>query len=187
MRISPAAPARVVALTLLSTVAFCIGVAPATAQDDPSTQAARALVQRLQDAKIEAIAAPDPLESGAFIAALHIPGGQLLVVRAKHPSVDALQARLAAGQFRDIYIDLQATPSSDGKLFVMDANADGIVDDSDDGGNVDVVYVNGALAVMSNGAKAQKLSRQAYDDKLRDADAKYTRVLQLLSTAAEQR
>jgi hypothetical protein len=174
-----------VALPCLLTIMLLAGLPVAAAPSDQSATAARALVQSLQEAKLEAIAAPDPTEPGAFVAALHIPGGQLLVVRARHPSTAALAARLTAGQFRDMYMDLQATPTADGKLFVMDAGADGIADAGDDG-NVDVVYENGALQAMFNGAKAQRLSGKAYDEKLQQADAKYARLLQVLTSAAEQ-
>src|SRR3954469_6717550 len=99
---------------------ICLLASAATAAGN-STQAAHRLLEVLDAAKLDAIAAPDPSEPGAFVAALHIPGSQLLVVRARHPSTDALAGRLAGGQFRDIYIDLQATPTTEGKLFVMDA------------------------------------------------------------------
>ena len=132
---------------------------------------------------MDAIATVDPAESGAFVAALHIKGGQLLVVRAIHPSADALAARLAARQFRDVYIDLQATPTTKGKLFVMDSGADGLPGDADQPANVDVVYDDGTRQTMFNGARAQKLSGDEYRKQLRDADVKYTRLLQVLNAA----
>ncbi len=153
------------------------------AQGTTSTAATKHLLSALDDARLDAIAAVDPAEPGAFVAALHIKGGQLLVVRARHPSVEALTARLAARQFRDVYIDLQATPATKGKLFVMDSGADGLPSDSDQPVNVDVVYEDGTRQTMFNGARAQKLSGDAYRKQLEDADAKYTRLLDLLSAA----
>ncbi len=153
------------------------------AQDGASTAATKSLIEALDGANLDAIAAIDPTEPGAFVAALHIKGGQLLVVRARHPSVDALSARLAARQFRDVYIDLQATPTTKGKLFVMDSGADGLPSDTDQPDHVDVIYENGTQQTMFNGARAQKLDGDAYRKQLAAGDAKYTRLLHVLTTA----
>jgi hypothetical protein len=152
------------------------------AQEGASTAATKRLITALADASLDSIATVDPAESGAFVAALHIKGGQLLVVRAHHPSVEALSARLAARQFRDAYMDLQATPTTQGKLFVMDSGADGLPGDDDQPANVDVVYEDGTRQTMFNGARAQKL-RDEYRKQLHDADAKYTRLLNVLTAA----
>jgi hypothetical protein len=153
------------------------------AQDGDSTAATRNLIKSMNDASLEAIATVDPTEPGAFVAALHIKGGQLLVVRAHHPSVDALAARLAARQFRDVYIDLQATPSTKGKVFVMDSGADGLPADTGQPANVDIVYEDGTRQTIFNGARAQKLKDDEYRKQLSDADAKYTRLLTVLNAA----
>ena len=153
------------------------------AQNGASTTATRSLIEALDDANLDAIATIDPAEPGAFVAALHIKGGQLLVVRARHPSVEALSARLTARQFRDVYMDLQATPTTQGKLFVMDAGADGLPGDADQPEHVDVIYENGTQQTMFNGARAQKLSGDAYRKQLEHADANYTRLLRVLTEA----
>lgn len=153
------------------------------AQDSTSLPATRSLIGALNAASLEAIATVDPTEPGAFVAALHIKGGQLLVVRARHPSVDALSARLAAHQFRDVYIDLQATPTPQGKLFVMDSGADGLPTAMEQPAHVDVIYEDGTHQVMFNGARAQKLDADDYRRQLREADMKYTRLLNVLSAA----
>ena len=152
-------------------------------QDSASTVAAKTLISALDGAGLEAIATADPLETGAFIAALHIKGGQLLVVRAHHPSADALSARLAARQFRDVYIDLQATPATKGKLFVMDSGADGLPRDADAPEHVDIVYEDGTRQTMFNGARDRKLSGDEYRKQLKDADVRYARLLDVLIAA----
>jgi hypothetical protein len=98
-------------------------------QDSDSAAAAGNLIRSLNDARLDAIATVDPTEPGAFVAALHIMGGQLLVVRAHQPSIEALSARLVARRFREVYIDLQATPMPKGKLFVNGARAQKLKDD----------------------------------------------------------
>jgi hypothetical protein len=170
------------AVTLILVSVFGIQAA----QDRASVEATRNLISGLNEAALESIAAVDPTEPGAFVAALHIKGGQLLVVRARHPSVDALSARLTARQFRDIYIDLQATPTPQGKVFVMDSGADGLPRDAEQPSNVDVVYEDGTRQVMFNGARAQKVSAEVYQQRLQDADVKYTRLLNVLMEALEK-
>ena len=153
------------------------------ARDNTSVRATHDLIDALGASHMDAIAAADPLEDGAFVAALHIKGAQLLVVRAKHPSVDALAARLTAQQFREVYLDLQATPTPQGKLFVMDSGADGLPNDDDQPKNVDVVYADGTRQTMFNGARAQQLSADGYRKELQQADAQYTRLLNVLTAA----
>jgi hypothetical protein len=153
------------------------------AQEGASVAAARALIGSLDDAGLDAIATVDPTEPGAFVAALYIKGGQLLVVRAHHPSPEAISARIAARQYRDAYIDLQATPPTPGKLFVMDSGADGLPNDTDPPANVDVVYEDGTRQTMFNGARAQKLKDDEYRTLLQKTDVNYTRLLQVLKTA----
>ena len=172
-------PLLAVFVTVLS--AFTIAASP----ERPSVTATRHLIAALNEAGLESIASIDPTEPGAFVAALHIKGGQLLVVRARHPSVDAVSARLAARQFRDVYMDLQATPTPQGKLFVMDSGADGLPVDADQPANVDVLYEDGTRQIVFNGARAQKQSGDDYRQQLQDADTKYTRLLTLLIAALE--
>lgn len=168
-------------LAIIFTILSAFGIE--AAQDGASVTATQHLIRALDQAGSESIASMDPTEPGAFIAALHIKGGQLLVVRARHPSVDALSARLAARQFRDVYLDLQATPTPQGKVFVMDSGADGLPIDSDQPSKVDIVYEDGTRQIMFNGARAQKLSAGDYRQQLQDADAKYTRLLNVLIAA----
>jgi hypothetical protein len=153
------------------------------AQDGGSVGATKSLLSALNDAHLEAIATVDPTTPGAFVAALHIKDGQLLVVRASHPSVEAISARLAARQFRDVYIDLQATPTPQGKLFVMDSGSDGLPTGSEQPSQADVIYEDGTRQVMFNGARAQKLSAETYRQQLHDADVRYTRLLNVLNAA----
>jgi hypothetical protein len=155
----------------------------AAAQEPASAAAARRLIAALDQAQLDAIAAVDPTEPGAFVAALHIKGAQLLVVRARHPSVDALTARLAAGQFRDVYSDLQATPTPQGKWFVMDTGADGLPEGTGEPSHVDVLYQDGTRQTLFNGARAAKQSADDYRRDLQAADDQYTRLLTLLTQA----
>ena len=152
-----------------------------------SPEAAPGLVQALDVAGLESIAAADPAEPGTFVAALHLQGGLMLVVSARHPSVDGLTQRIAARQYRDVYLDLQGTPTPQHKFFMQDSGADGISNARSEGGGVDVLYEDGVTQTLFNGQpKAQKLTSAQYDARLAAADTRYARLLTLLTDAARQ-
>jgi hypothetical protein len=165
----------------LTFLAF-LGGGTADAQALASPDAARNLVHAFEKAGSTAIAVADPDAPGRFVAALYIPGSQLLVVSAGHPSAEAVAYRIEAGQHREVYLDLQATPAPDGKFFVQDAGADGILNARRGSGQVDVLYEDGRDQTLFNGdADAQDLTRAEYEAKLAAADARYARVLKLLT------
>jgi len=149
-----------------------------------SADAARELVLALEQLRLDAIAAADPVEPGVFVAALYIPGSQLLVVSAHHPSLEGVAHRIAIRQYREVYLDLQGTPSPQNKFFVQDARADGILSALPGSGDVDVLYEDGVRQTLFNGdVRAQQLTPAAYDAKLAAADTEYARLLKLLTSA----
>jgi hypothetical protein len=171
---------------LITTVSFA-HARPAPAADFASADAARQLTRALDAAGVTAIAAADPAEPGRFVAALYIPGSQLLVVSARHPSVDGVAHRIATRQYREVYLDLQGSPTLQGKFFVQDAAADGILSAEGNGGDLDVLYEDGVTQTLFNGdSEAQDLTSSEYEAKLSSADARYARLLMLLTTAVGQ-
>jgi hypothetical protein len=172
---------------LLTTVLLLTVGVDLPAQAFLSANAARDLVWDLDRSGLNAIATADPEEPGRFVAALYFPGGQLLVVSAHHPSVDGITHRLAMRQYREVYLDLQGTPTPQNKFFVQDARADGILSAVPGSGDVDVLYEDGVRQTLFNGdIEAQHLSSAEYDAKLAAADARYARLLKLLISAAHQ-
>jgi hypothetical protein len=167
------------------TAVFCVLLAPGPyAAPLASHEAARDLVRALDAVGSNAIAAADPQAPRTFIAALYIPGSQLLVVSARHPDADGVAYRVVSGQHRDVYLDLQGTPTPQDKFFVQDANADGILSARPGSGQVDVLYEDGVRQTLFNGDfRAQHLTAAAYDEKLAEADAQYARLLRLLVPA----
>jgi hypothetical protein len=174
--------------TLLLTILVSLGVAgEGTAQHFLSPEAAPGLVQALDVAGLESIAVADPAEPGTFVAALHVPGGLMLVVSARHPSVEGLTQRIAARQYRDVYLDLQGTPTPQHKFFVQDSGADGLSNARSEGGGVDVLYEDGVTQTLFNGQpRAQKLTPAQYAARLAATDARYGRLLTLLTAAVRQ-
>jgi hypothetical protein len=141
----------------------------------------------LKSASMDAFAASDTTQPGRFIAALSVPG-QLLVVSATHPSPALIEQRIAAGMYRDVYLDLQGTPTTAGKLFVQDADADGLVNALPNSGAVDVLYENGSLSARFDGdPKPQGLTSKEYVARFEQADAEYAHALAILKAALEAR
>src|SRR5688500_16575893 len=103
------------------------------AQDAKSAAAARELSQVLEAAKLDSIAAADPSAPGGFIAALYIPGMQLLVVSAQYSAPTLLVDKLSAADFRGVYMDLHASATPGTKVFVQDVGPDGLISRSESG------------------------------------------------------
>ena len=148
-----------------------------------SAPVAEKLVAEMTAHRLDAIAAADPGEPGRYVAALLIPGGQLLVVSALTPSGGVLAQRIAAAAYRDAYLDLQGTPTPVGKFFVQDTGADGIRDGRD--GVVDVVYEDGTRQTLFDRGLAKQLAGAAYDKALAAADHRYAEALLTLVDAAK--
>jgi len=175
------------AITLLVAVWLYSGLGSLGAQGFASADAARDLTYLLDQMGLTSFAAVDTMAPGTFVAALYIPGSQLLIVRARHPSVDAVRYRIGLREYRDVYLDLQGSPARAGKFFVQDSGADGILS-AQPGAAVDVLYEDGVRQTQFNGrARAQDLRPSEYDAKLTAADREYARLLTLLTTTLQQR
>jgi len=154
---------------------FPLLMATAAGQTSRSSDAARALVQALTNKHLDAVATLDPTSPGRFIAAMYFAPSQLLVVRARHPSVDALTAAIHGHRYRDVYLDLQTAPTTSDKLFVHDIWADGLIRTG--GTIVDNVYQDGVRAAL-----AKKGTTGRFDA----IDGEYERMLRALKAALDQ-
>jgi hypothetical protein len=96
------------------------------AQESKSAAIAKELSHAMDVAKLDDIAAADPSTPGGFIAAIYIPGSQLLVVSAKYSVPTLLMDKINAGDFRGIYLDLHSAGVPGTKVFVQDLGADGL-------------------------------------------------------------
>src|SRR5262245_66592 len=112
---------------LTLTVGAVATVRPAVAQESKSAAAAKELVQALDTAKLDAIAAADPSDPGTFVAALYFAGSQILVVSAKYAAPPLLNTKIANKEFREIYIDLNSASVAGTKVFVIDQGINGLV------------------------------------------------------------
>lgn len=160
-------------ITAVSLVPANAGAQPGAAQAPAATLAAL-----LQQAKMDSFAVKVDGEADLYVSAMYVPGSQLLVVSGRYQNPAALDARIAARDYRGAYSDHNASTLRDGKLFVMDMQANGLADRAGDGQPFDIVYENGVTTTMFNGNwRAQELSERDYRERFATVDQRYAEML----------
>lgn len=153
---------------------------PAAAQDLKSADVARQLTQLLETKKLDTFAVADSTNPGTYIAAMHIPGAQLLVVSAKYAAPAMLTELLARRDFRGVYIELSSASIPSSKLLVMDAYANGLMPKPSGEQPADSIERAGTVSTFDGGWKKAKVTEADYMKTYGDADAAYMQLLQLL-------
>ena len=159
--------------------------APVTAfaQESKSAPLAKQLVQLLDAAKLDSIAAADP-DGGGFVAALYIPGTQLLVVSGKFTSPVGANERIKNKEYRDLYMDLQGAALPGTRVFASDVSCDGLTFKANGDGAPDSWDV-GNKSYSFDGAKKAKMSDDEYSKTFTSADEQYARILAVLLAQAK--
>jgi hypothetical protein len=161
--------------------------ASAMAQDTKSATLAKELAAVLDTHKLTAIAAKDPSDPDAFVAAMYFSGSQLLVVGAKYQPAVLLNEKLGRKEYQEIYIDLNSAAVAGSKIFIEDPGADGIKADHEDNKAFDTLERgNKRTAFDDHWRKDQKLSEADYAKIVADADTLYARLLQALLNQAKK-
>jgi len=154
-------------LVTICVVAFLVvSTARTFAQESASGSLAVQLAELMSGAQLDAVAAKDSEGTDRFVAALVFPG-QLLVVSARYEAPVYVREKIAAGQYREVYIDLNAASIPDTKILITDAGADGL---NADGGGADMVDTGSGPALFDGDA---------------EADAQYARMLKVLISEAQ--
>lgn len=138
---------------------------PAEAQESESAPLAAELAELLNAAGMDSIAARDTEGDDRFVAALTFPGS-LLVVSARYEVPVYVEEKIAAGEHREVYIDLNAASIPQTKVLITDAGADGLSAEDD---SADMVDTGSGPARFDGDA---------------DADAQYARMLRALIARA---
>jgi hypothetical protein len=159
---------------------LCVMSTAAWAQESKSAALAKQLGAALDAAKLDSIAARDPMAPDAFSAALYFGGAQLLVISAKYSAPQYLVDRLAKKEYRDVYMDLNGAAMPNTKTFIQDGGADGLKPKNADNQAADVYETGGKELVFDGDPKKQKMSDQDYQKAFADADAKYSQILTAL-------
>lgn len=177
------APFSAAALFLL---AFIPLLANPPAEDSKSAAVAKELAQALDAAKLDSIAAHDPADPAAFVAALYFQGSQLLVVSAKYSAPSLLDTKISAKEFRDVYIDLQSASIAGSKVFVQDQLANGLYVRPVDDTAADSWEAPSKTVTFDGEWRKAKMTEEEYLKAFSDADEKYAAMLTLLLKSAKR-
>ena len=159
----------------------------AAAQEAKSAALAKELTTLLDGAKLTAIAAKDPSDPDAFVAAMYFSGSQLLIVSAKYTPAVLLNDKVAKKDYQEIYIDLNSASVASTRVFLEDLGADGLKADHDEGAGFDSLDRGGKRTIFdADWKKDQKLTDDQYAKLFTDADAIYSRLLQALISQAKK-
>ena len=167
-------------LALLLFLALSPVVVTSAQEDSKSAAVAKELALALDAAKLDSIAAVDPADPSAFVAALYFQGSQLLVVSAKYSAPTLLVTKIGAKEYRDVYIDLQSASIAGSKVFVQDQLANGLFVKPVDDGAADVWEAANKTVAFDGEWKKAKLSEEDYRKAFSEADQKYAAMLSLL-------
>jgi hypothetical protein len=164
-----------------------LSAAAVDARQFGSHDAAYSLARALERSGLDAIAAAVPDEPGTYVAALYLPGRALLVVSARHPSIERITSQVAMRRYRQVYMDLLSTQTPQGKFYIQDANADGILSALPGSGAVDILREDNARQTLFNGdTESQGLTVEEYDARLAAADARYAQLLAVVASAVQK-
>jgi hypothetical protein len=160
---------------------------PVRAEDkiSKSAEAAAALTRQLEHAKLQYIAVRDPNEDGRFIAAVHFPGTNLMVISAKYAAPALINEKLILRKYQEAYVDLNAASERTSRIFVEDMLANGFPMTKKKDQPTDAFEVSGKRIVFDFDWRKQKLTQDEYFTSLSAADEQYTRMLKLLIEAAQ--
>jgi hypothetical protein len=176
-------------MALGTVLAATLGVTgAASAADDAKTSKssvqAAALAKQLAQAKLQYIATKDPTEPGRFVAAMHVPGNQLMIVSARYGAPALLNEKVLLGKFQDAYIDLNSASEAATRVIVEDLRADGFALTKSKDALRDSFESNGKRVIFDFDWRKQKLSQAEYFSTLEAADSQYARMLELLIAEA---
>ncbi|HEX5474299.1 MAG TPA: hypothetical protein VFX12_06530 [Vicinamibacterales bacterium] len=160
--------------------ALILAAAPVRAQESTSAPLVKQLTQLLDSAKLTSVAAADTANLGTYVAALYIPGTQLLVVSAKYAAPPLLNEKIGNKNYRDVYIDLSSASEPGTKLFVMDSNADGVLPKPPENKAFDSAEQAGTSYTFDGEWKKAKMSEADYMKHFQSIDAAYAKALQVL-------
>lgn len=171
-------PVRTIVGSILAALLVLVPAAAAVAQESKSASAAREFVQLMQAQKLDSMAARQAAPD-QFVAALVFPG-QLLVVWAKYSAPALLVEKIAQGNFRDVYIDLNSASVANSKFLITDLGADGLKARREDDQPFDAQDANGKTVQFDGNWREDKMSEEEYMKAFASADEAYAQALAVL-------
>ena len=178
---------RSITRILLAVFMLVVLGSSAMAQELKSVAIAKDLAAALDAKKLTAIAAKDPSDPEAFVAAMYFSGSQLLVVAAKYSPAVLLNAKLANKDYQEIYIDLNSAAKAGTRVFFEDLGADGLKPQRQEGKGFDSADIGGKRTTFDDQwRKDQKISEEQWVTIYADADKIYSRLLAALIKEAKK-
>jgi len=174
---------RFVAAGVAVALAGAMGVVPVAARQSQSPALAKELVAELAKKKQDCVIAKDPDVAGQYIAALHLPGLQLLVVSAKFADPSGMEFRMFSGDCMGGYADLNAAVTGTDRIVISDLGADGLVAIPKKEAPRDGITRAGKELKLDgnpNALKAAKMSAEDYQKTFNEAETAYSTYLRLL-------
>ena len=166
----------------MGSVGILISGLTAASSADQASRSARVVSQlaaALTAQKLDAIAAKDPNEPDRFVAALFVPGTQLVVISARYASPLLLERKLALKQYRNVYTDLETSAVPQTSIVFEDRKVDGLCASRSQA--ADTLYdASTTPKIFDNDWDKQHLSEQVYRQQYVSADERYSRLLELL-------
>lgn len=181
-----AQPVGALALAL-ATALLAMGT-PAQAQESKSSAVVKEFVQ-LVGGEMRYVAAKTPDGDNEFVAALHIPGVQLLVVRARYEHPPFITEMLGKRDYQGVYADLNSSSYviAPSRMIFEDLREDGLMPrHGDDTAASDSIDIAGKRVILDGDWKRQKLSEKEYFDAFTSADQKYAESMALLTAALKK-
>lgn len=158
----------------------CLFSTVAWPQESTSAALAKAVVAALEATKIDTIAAKDPANPDTYVAALYIPGVELLVVSARYAVPAVLDGRLTKKEYKEIYGDLNGAALPGTRVFVEDLDANGLIARRSENKPFDSFESGGKRTTFDGDWDKQKLSREEYQRAFAASDARYSQMLTAL-------
>ena len=151
------------------------------AQGSTSAPLAQQLVELMDKAQLQSIAAKDTAGPDRFVAALYLPG-QLLVMSARYEVPIYLEEKLADKEYQEVYVDLNSASLPESRTFITDSSANGLHPRRSDDDPFDSYDTAGQQVRFDGEWGDQQMSEDDYMKIFSDADAEYVRMLRALLT-----
>jgi len=132
----------------------------------------------LDAANLDSIAAN--IAGDEYVGALYFFGSQLLVVKARYVAPEHMDAQVASGNYRDVYIDLNSASVPESKILISDAGVNGLQARRGDNQPFDTVDIGGKSYAFDGEWDDADLSEEEYTEAFEMSDAEYTGMLEAL-------
>ena len=169
-------------------VTTALGLLPVITGAQPQSKSpvlAEELGKLMDDSGLTAIAARDSNVENRYTAALYFSGRQLLVIEADYEAPQLLDVKIVAGNYRDVYVDLNSSSPLETRLFVNDYGANGLIRLPTDGIADRFTRANQEL-LLNGDWGGQQMSETSYSEAYSTADSDFAEMLSLLITQVKE-